>query len=555
MSPIRRLSPVFAFPLASLLSTGVAVGQTCIGPARVAVAPETSSTPIQIATLPGLAGEVPGDVAFLGIDAPLHGSAVVSGGEILYTPGDRFWSLRSDRFPYRYLHTEDPGTVHTGIAHLVADLAAAGSVFDDFENDLTYCGWSVHDPQSALGREADPASGNHWLRVAEGASKPAFLVLTVISNPPGEPSWPGPCIDRPTHGTTDDCFTMRLAGAPTGPAFDGEASILLARFEDEAGEELPPLEIRLLQQDGGPPKIRAESRVGDDVCATSWVGLGAHNATLELDLWRDHGDKAGLMLRVDGRSAGLARCLPAIEGLTEVRVGLAALEASLGPYLRIDDVGVGDRVQAPPPARTIDTFECGGHGAWSFDGAWVPKPTPAAASSGAMGLEIDLGAIAGSSPPYGFLQDPTPPGLRTFNLRFRLDPATAGLAQGDSFVLAGGSDTDALHGGEHLRLRLRAFDGALELRAEEKDDADVVRATAWTPLGAGVQTVELQWRAAGGPEADDGWVRLWLDGDERGELVGLDNDGRRVESFRLGGIWVPASAGGVLYVDDVETWD
>ncbi|HEX9733530.1 MAG TPA: hypothetical protein VGG06_16280 [Thermoanaerobaculia bacterium] len=563
MSPTSRpfFSLLSSILVSFILAASAARGQTCLEPVRVPVKPETASTVIAGAGLFELAGAPPGS-ELVGADGALHGSVVKGfGDKIVYTPGDDFWSLRSDSFTYRFTTAKDP-TVHTAIVQVVASLAAEGSLFDDFEGPFNRCEWTVNDPYDHLSfHEEPPGSGRQWLHVRDGADSSAYFGMVATQDPNGEPGWPGPCADNPiVHGTTDDCFTMRLSGtAPGNAPFQGEVAILRARFTNELDGPEPPLEIRLVAQDG-PPKVYASA--GDD-CETPAVVVGLHNATLQLDLWRDHGDGAGMVLRVDDHNAGLVRCDPwRIDGMFEVNVGLVDMTSAPGPRLLLDDLGVGNRDPdwPPPSERMIDTFECGDLDDWSTGGSWFPQVTAAAALSGSSGLEIDLGAIAASSPADGFVYDATPAARRAFNLRFLIDPHTASLGDGKAFVLAGAASSDDPEAGEHLRLKIRGSNGDLELRAEAVDDSGTVLATDWTPLGGGgaqiePHFVEIQWRAAGRPSIDDGLARLWVDGEERGAILGIDNDGRLVESFRLGAVAVPDSVAGVLYVDNVETWD
>lgn len=561
------LAALFACVL--LVSSAEVIGQSCpVSAARIPVSLQATETCFPVVELPPFAAQPPAADTLEGFGTALHGS-VSAGlpGELCYTPDDDdFWSLRSDSFTYSYSHTSVPGTVLTGLVQLVADPSATISLRDTFDDTLTTCGWTPTQPPGQwLDVVEDPVgSGRHWLRIWESAPGPAFLSLE--AEPMLNESWGwGSCQVAPPAGdggvktgTVDDCFCMRLDTEDVDAAL--EATLMRAEFGDGSGGTVPPVEIQLLRE-GEPSQVRARSVDSDFDCVTPWFPLGSEHSLLQLDVLRAEAGApaAGMMLRVDGRTAGLMRCLPPeLEGLQAVHLGLVDLTSTAGPRLGFDGIEILDRQDVGstwvPPVRRIDTFECG-TGSWSSDGSWPPQATAAAALTGDQGLEVDLGAIASSSPAYGFLHDDEPEGQTAFNLRFRLDPHTADLVNGNSAILAGASKSNGMHGGEHLRLKLRGLGGVLELRAEAKNDEGQYETTVWTPLATGAHPVEVQWKAAGGDGAGDGFVRLWVDGTLRGEVVGIDNDSWDVESFRLGGIWLPASALGVVYIDDVETWE
>ena len=62
--------------------------------------------------------------------------------------------------------------------------------------------------------------------------------------------------------------------------------------------------------------------------------------------------------------------------------------------------------------------------------------------------------------------------------------------------------------------------------------------------------VELDWRRASGPAANDGSFQMWIDGTSVSALSGLANDAAAVGFARLGVMTIKTGANGTLYFDD-----
>ena len=64
------------------------------------------------------------------------------------------------------------------------------------------------------------------------------------------------------------------------------------------------------------------------------------------------------------------------------------------------------------------------------------------------------------------------------------------------------------------------------------------------------QAVEIDWRAATAPGANDGYLTLWINGLEKATLTALDNDTRRMDQVRLGAVsGIDAGTRGTYYFD------
>ncbi len=539
--------------LTSMLGALPSAAQTCPSHLLVPIRLETSGTCFAAVED---ASQLPGSLSLHLVDSPVHGVAEVINGQICYVPGDNFWSLRRDRLTFSYL---DETQVQTGFAQLVADLATLSTWSEGFEDSLTHCGWTVQDPAGKLGvSEAAAISGTQGLEIAAGDVQPAFLTLAAEVDVSGGSRWPPSCRFDLSHGTADDCFEIGISGAAIATqSFSG--SVVLFSADRESGEQA--LQLRLESRAPDPPWLSARTWDAAGVPHdTPGVELGAHNARLQLGWWHDEGEGAGLFLTMDGLFAGAISGLDhSIDSLSAIHVGLKDPAVDVGPRLELDELGIGDRdPESGPPSPSpglIDTFECSTSGPWIAHGSQLPQVTSSAALGGSLGLAVDLSAIAGSSPPYGFLHHTALQASESFNLRFRLDPHTVSLANGASVILVGGATTDRPQGDEVLRLKLRQFSGQTELRAEQRlgDNWSQLAATAWVPLANGPRTVALQRRAASDVNAANGYLRLWVDGSLAAQVLGL-NSVHRLESFRLGGIWVPVSGSGTIHIDNVEAW-
>jgi hypothetical protein len=67
-------------------------------------------------------------------------------------------------------------------------------------------------------------------------------------------------------------------------------------------------------------------------------------------------------------------------------------------------------------------------------------------------------------------------------------------------------------------------------------------------------SIELDWRAATAPGANDGGLTLWIDGVERQALTGIDNDTRRIDRVLLGALaGIDTGTRGTYFFDAFES--
>ena len=65
---------------------------------------------------------------------------------------------------------------------------------------------------------------------------------------------------------------------------------------------------------------------------------------------------------------------------------------------------------------------------------------------------------------------------------------------------------------------------------------------------------EIDWRASTASGANNGGLTLWIDGTQRANLIGIDNDTRRIDRVQLGAVMgVDSGTRGSYYFDAFES--
>jgi hypothetical protein len=125
------------------------------------------------------------------------------------------------------------------------------------------------------------------------------------------------------------------------------------------------------------------------------------------------------------------------------------------------------------------------------------------------------------------------------------------MADGDSHTLFAARQGST----EVFRLLFRRKGSNYQLRGQIRDDGSTWSATAWHTIANAAQVIEIEWQAATAPGANNGLLRLWLNGALRQTLSGIDNDTRRVSEVRLGPqAGIDSGTRGVMYFDHFESW-
>jgi hypothetical protein len=237
-------------------------------------------------------------------------------------------------------------------------------------------------------------------------------------------------------------------------------------------------------------------------------------------------------------------------------VDTAASFSAAGTYtlrLTADDGALSasdDVVVTVNPADVIfaDGFESGNLSAWSSsttDGGNLSVST-SAALVGARGLQAlinDNNAL--------YLVDDRPVAEARYRARFYFDPNTITMASGDTHLIFSGRNAAAT---TVLRIEFRLSGGAYQLRSLILDDATTFTSSGWFTISDAPHPVEIDWRASSGPGANNGGLTFWIDGAQKANVTGIDNDTRRVDTVRLGpSADIDTGTRGTEYLDAFES--
>ncbi len=201
----------------------------------------------------------------------------------------------------------------------------------------------------------------------------------------------------------------------------------------------------------------------------------------------------------------------------------------------------------PPDVIFKDGFESGNLTTWSgalTDGGHL-SVSPSAALVGSQGLQ---GVISDNNSLY--VTDATPNAESRYRVRFYFDPNSISMADGDAPTIF--NAYDAL--GNVVARILLCYNRGYQLYAGLRSDGGAWTNTSYYNFSDAPHYFELDWQAATGAEANDGSLTLWIDGVQKSNLIGIDNDTRRVDYVRLGAVsGIGATTRGTFYFDAFES--
>jgi arylsulfatase A-like enzyme len=150
-----------------------------------------------------------------------------------------------------------------------------------------------------------------------------------------------------------------------------------------------------------------------------------------------------------------------------------------------------------------------------------------------------------------YVTDDSPNTETRYRARFYFDPNSIAMPNGDTHYLFYG------HQGAStvvMRVQLRRSSNAYQLRAALRNDSSTWTSSSWFTITDASHAIEIDWRASTAGGANNGGLTLWIDGTQRANLIGIDNDTRRIDRVQLGAVaGVDTGTRGSYYFDAFES--
>ena len=160
------------------------------------------------------------------------------------------------------------------------------------------------------------------------------------------------------------------------------------------------------------------------------------------------------------------------------------------------------------------------------------------------GMKATLGTAA------IYVENTTPNGLWQYRARLWFDPNSVAMTTGTETIFEGRNGTNA-----QFQIELQKSGADYQLRARIRNDANGWSNSGWQTITDAPHSVDVYWAAATGAGANNGYVKLSIDGLFRQQVTGVDNDTLRLEEARLGAASTPPSGmSGTLYFDGFQSW-
>lgn len=150
-----------------------------------------------------------------------------------------------------------------------------------------------------------------------------------------------------------------------------------------------------------------------------------------------------------------------------------------------------------------------------------------------------------------YITDDSPNSETRYRARFYFDPNSISMANNDAHYLFYGYS-----GGSAIvtRVEFRYNKGNYQLRAALRNDSSGWTNSSWFTLSDVSHFIEIDWRASTGSGANNGGLTLWIDGTQRANLTGVDNDTRRIDRVQLGAVsGIDNGTRGTYFFDQFES--
>jgi hypothetical protein len=195
-----------------------------------------------------------------------------------------------------------------------------------------------------------------------------------------------------------------------------------------------------------------------------------------------------------------------------------------------------------------DGFESGSLSAWSSAATDGPdlSVSPSAALVGSQGLRAVINNTTSI-----YVTDDRPSSEARYRVRFYFDPNSITMSNGNAhYIFYGytGASTDV------LRIEFRRSSNAYQIAAALRNDRSNWSSSSWFTIGDSPHVLELDWRASTAAAANNGGLTFWIDGVQRANLTGVDNDTRRIDRIQMGAVnGLDSGTSGTCYFDAFES--
>ena len=149
-----------------------------------------------------------------------------------------------------------------------------------------------------------------------------------------------------------------------------------------------------------------------------------------------------------------------------------------------------------------------------------------------------------------YVTDDLPNAETRYRARFYFDPNSILMTNGENhYIFYGYSGTSKLV----LRVQLRRSSNNYQIRAALRSDGSAWTTSSWFTISDAPHSIEVDWRASTANGANNGGLTLWIDGIQRANLTGIDNDTRRIDRVQLGAVTgIDNGTRGAYYFDTFE---
>ncbi len=150
-----------------------------------------------------------------------------------------------------------------------------------------------------------------------------------------------------------------------------------------------------------------------------------------------------------------------------------------------------------------------------------------------------------------YVVDNSPAAETRYRARFYFDPNSITMTNGNThYIFYGYSGTSTLV----TRIEFRRNNGAYQVAAQIRNDGSTYTSTSYVTISDAPHSIEIDWRASSAAGANNGGLTLWVDGVQVGNVTGIDNDTRRIDTVWLGAVaGIDSGTRGTYYFDSFDS--